>query len=522
MRKLLRSVAAAALAVTFAGPVAAESVFKVVVHADLKNTDPIWTTALITGEHGYNIYDTLFATDENLQIHPQMAEGYTVTDDGLLYTIKLRDGLRWHDGAPVTAKDCVASIARWGKRDGMGQIMMSFLDKMEVVDEKTFTIRLKEPWAPTIEALGKPNSNIPFMMPERSAMTDAHEQVKEQIGSGPFKFVADEWTPGSKVVYVKNEDYVPRLEPASNAAGGKVVHFDRLEWLYIPDANTANNALINGEVDLVENAAADHVPMLREAEGVTVAPTDKFGWQPWFVINHLHEPTSNVKFRQALQYMVDQATYQQANSTLEGSWRTCGALMICDSRFGKEVGSERVMMQDFDAAKKLLKEAGYTDQKVILMHPTDIPQLNSASVVTAQLLRKVGINVEVQAMDWSTLTSRRAEKKAPADGGWHLFHTAWPASTLMNPLMQNGISGACGEAWFGWHCDKELADLRAAYSRTSDPAKQEELAERMQARAMEIVSYIPLGQYFFFRAYRDNVTGVIPSVISYFWNIQKN
>ncbi|MEQ9639046.1 MAG: ABC transporter substrate-binding protein [Alphaproteobacteria bacterium] len=522
MRKLLQSVAAAALAVTFAGPVAAESVFKVVVHADLKNTDPIWTTALITGEHGYNIYDTLFATDDDLAIQPQMAEGYTVTDDGLLYTITLRDGLKWHDGAPVTAKDCVASIARWGQRDGMGQILMSFLDKMEVVNEKTFTIRLKEPWAPTITALGKPNSNIPFMMPERSAMTDAHEQVKEQIGSGPFKFVPEEWTPGSKVVYVKNEDYVPRAEPASNAAGGKVVHFDRLEWLYIPDANTANNALINGEVDLVENAAADHVPMLRASDGVTVAQTDKFGWQPWFVINHLHEPTSNVKFRQALQYMVDQATYQQANSTLEGSWRTCGALMICDARFGSTTGSERVMTQDFEAAKKLLKEAGYNNEKVILMHPTDIPQLNSASVVTAQLLRNVGINVDVQAMDWSTLTSRRAEKKAPEDGGWHLFHTAWPASTLMNPLMHNGISGACGDAWFGWHCDQELQDLRAAYSRTADPAKQEELAEKMQARAMEIVSYIPLGQYFFFRAYRDNVTGVIPSVISYFWNIQKN
>jgi peptide/nickel transport system substrate-binding protein len=331
----------------------------------------------------------------------------------------------------------------------------------------------------------------------------------------------DEWLPGSKVVYLKNPDYKPRSEPASKGAGGKVVHVDRVEWLYIPDANTAVNALINGEVDLIENVAADHVPLLRGTDGVTVAATDDFGWQPWFVLNHLNEPTSNQKFRQALQLMVDQATYQLANSSLEGSWRTCGAMMICGTPFGSEAASERVMQQDIEAAKKLIAESGYKGEKVVLMHPTDIPQLNSATVVTAQLLRQVGVNVEDQAMDWSTLTSRRAEKKSIADGGWNIFHTAWPAATLMNPVMHNGVSGACDKAWFGWPCDQKLQDLRNAFTKTADPAKQKELAKQMQERAMEYVTYIPLGQYFFYRAYSDKLTGVIPDVVSYFWNIEK-
>ena len=521
MKRLLQTTAAAALTLGLASAAHAETVLKAVVHADLKNVDPIWTTATITATHGYMIYDTLFTQDENFNIKPQMAEGFTVTDDGLVYTITLRDGLKWHDGAPVTAKDCAASIKRWGARDGMGQILMGFIDSLEATDDKTITMKLKQPWPMAIEALSKPNAVIPFMMPERVAMTDPFKQLEDMTGSGPFKIVKEEWVPGSKVVYVKNQDYVPRKEPASGPAGGKVVHVDRVEWLYIPDSNTAVNALMAGEVDVMENVPADNVPMLQTADGVKVEPTDKFGWQPWFVINHLNAPTDNQKFRQALQLMVDQATYQQANSSLEGSWRTCGAMMICDSKYGTEVGSERVMKYDIEGAKALLKESGYNGEKVVLMHPTDIPQLNSASVVTAQLLRQIGVNVDDQSMDWSTLTSRRAEKKSIAEGGWNIFHTAWPASTLMNPVMHNGVGGNCDKACFGWPCDQKLQDLRAAFTQSSDPAEQKALAKQMQERAMEYVTYIPLGQYFFYRAYRDNLTGVIPDVVSYFWNIEK-
>jgi len=523
-RKWLRTVSAVA---TLAGAMAfsaasAESVLKAVVHADLKNTDPIWTTAYITRNHGYMIYDTLFAMNENFEVQPQMADSYTVSDDGKVYTIKLRDGLNWHDGAPVTSEDCIASIKRWGKRDGMGQQLMAVTDRLEAVDSKTFSIVLKEPWALVLAALGKMSSNVPFMMPKRLAETDPFEQVPEQIGSGPFKFIKDEWVPGSKVIYVKNEDYVPRSEPVSAAAGGKVVHFDRVEWLYIPDQQSAMNALINNEVDYFEAPQADLLPILESSPGVKTALSDNFGSQGWLRINHLHPPFNDQKARQAIQLIVDQEMYLQAIVGTPELYKTCPALFMCETPFATDAGAQRVMTQDIQLAKKMLKEAGYNNEKIILMHPTDLAALSAATQVTAQLLRKAGINLEVQAMDWSTLTSRRAERKKPADGGWNIFHTSWIAPDLINPVANIGVSGGCEEkAWFGWPCDEQIEKLRQDFARENDPIKQKQLADTVQARAMEIVTYVPIGQYLDKFAYRDDLDGIIQGPVPLFWNVQR-
>ena len=234
------------------GLVHADSTIRMVAHADLKNIDPIWTTAYITRNHGYMVYDTLFALDANFEPQPQMVDDYILSEDGLTYEFALRNGLQWHDGNPVTAEDCVASLRRWGARDGMGQKLMDMTASLEAIDPRTFRLTLKEPYGLVVDSLAKISSNVPFMMPAHLANTDPFKQVPETIGSGPFKFVKDEWIPGVKVVYIKNEDYLPRSEPASFAAGGKTVKVDRVEWLYIPDAATAMNALMAGEIDFFE------------------------------------------------------------------------------------------------------------------------------------------------------------------------------------------------------------------------------------------------------------------------------
>ncbi len=523
-KTLKATLAAAALVAPLAmmSAASAETVLKAKVHADLKNIDPIWTTAYITRNHGYMVYDTLFALNANFEVQPQMAESHSVSDDGKVYTITLRDGLKWHDGGAVTSEDCIASIARWGKRDGMGQQLMAKVDKMEAVDAKTFKIQLTEPWGLLLQALGKMSSNVPFMMPKRLAETDAFEQVPEVIGSGPFKFVKDEWVPGSKVVYVKNTDYVPRPEPASAAAGGKIAGFDRVEWLYIPDDNTAVNALVSGEIDYLENPQIDLVPVLQAAEGVKVEVINPQGSQGWVRLNHLHAPFNNVKARQAMQLIVDQKTYLQAVVGSPEYYKTCPALFVCDTPFANNAGSERIMTKDIAKAKAMLAEAGYKGEKVILMHPTDIATLSNATQVTAQLMREAGIDVEVQAMDWSTLTSRRAEKKSPADGGWNIFHTSWIGPDLLNPVANIGVSGGCEEkAWFGWPCDEKIEKMREAFASTTDAAEQKQLANQIQARANELVTYIPIGQYTTPIAYRDNIEGVIQAPVPFFWNIKK-
>ena len=245
----------------------AESVLKVIPHADLKNLDPIWTTAYITRNHGYMIYDTLFAMDESFTPQPQMVEDWTTSEDGLTWTFNLRAGLKWHDGADVTAADCVASLERWGKRDGMGQQLFGAMESLTAEDADTIVMKLSEPYGLVLESIGKISSNVPFMMPARVAATDAFEQIDDYTGSGPFVFQKDEWVPGSTVVYTKFDDYVPRSEPASAASGGKIAKVDKVIWTYFPDQTTAMNALMAGEIDFFESPSNDLMPISRSKPG---------------------------------------------------------------------------------------------------------------------------------------------------------------------------------------------------------------------------------------------------------------
>ena len=504
------------------GPVMGEKILKIIPHADLKNLDPIWTTAYITRNHGYMIYDTLIGLDSDLKPQPQMLDKWDVSNDGLTYTFTLRDGLQWHDGKPVRSADCIASINRWGKRDGMGQKLADFTESWTEVNDKVFKLKLKEPYGLVIDSLGKISSNVPFMMPERLAKTDAFEPVPENIGSGPFIFDKNAWVPGSKIVYRKNKNYVPRSEPASYAAGGKRVHFDTVEWIYIPDPATSMNALMAGEVDFWETPAVDLVPSMEGNSDITIKVIDPLGTQGWLRPNHLNPPFNNPKARQALLHLASQETYLRAIVGDEKFWSTCGTFFMCKTPLATDVGSEPLMNQDLEKAKQLLKEGGYNGETLVLMDPTDIPVLHGASLVTAQLLRDIGVNVEVQAMDWSTLTSRRAEKKSVADGGWNIFHTYTTGADASSPIANIGISGGCEEkAWFGWPCDKTIEQLRDDFSREADPAKQKHIAEKLQAVAYSVVPYVNYGQWFQPVAYRSNLKGVLISPVPFFWNIKK-
>lgn len=500
---------------------AAEKVLKFIPHADLKNIDPIWTTAYITRNHGYMVYDTLFSMDAKFEVQPQMVDTHEVSQDGLTYTFTLRDGLAWHDGSPVTAKDCVASIERWGKRDAMGQKLMSVVDSLKAVDGKTLRMVLSRPYGLVLASLGKIDSNVPFMMPERLAKTDPYKQVPEVIGSGPFKFVKSEWQPGNKVVYVKNEHYVPRSEPPSGLAGGKVVHLDRVEWRYFPDTETAMNALMAGEVDYWEQVTADLVPLIERNKHVKIEVLDPLGNQGWLRPNHLWPPFDNLKARQALLWMVDQSEYMRAAIGDKRFWRTCGAWFMCGTPNATDVADKPLMTKDLGKATQLLKESGYDGRPIVVMDPTDVAVLHRVSLVTAQLLRQIGAKVDVQAMDWSTLTSRRAQKDAPDKGGWNIFHT-WTAGVgALDPVANSGVAANCGKAWFGWPCDKKTEELRSAYAFAANPAKRKEVVVELQKWLYDdVVPYVNYGQFYVPSGYQDYVHGVIKSAIPVFWNIQ--
>ncbi len=503
-----------------AGAAAAQGkkTIKAVMHSGLRITDPIITTAYIARNHAYMIYDTLFATDEKYDIQPQMAKGFTVSDDKLTYTFTLRDGLRFHDGAPVTSADCIASLQRWGKRDGMGQKLADFTKEWVAVDDKTFKLVLKEPYGLVLASLGKPSSNVPFIMPKRIADTPADRNVPEEIGSGPFRFVAAEFQPGLKVVYERNADYVPRSEPPSFIAGGKVVKVDRVEWINIPDYQTAVNALINGEIDYIEQPPHDYLPILKKAGGITLTEYNVLGLSGMVRMNWLNPPFDNVKVRQALMLAVNQQDYLDAQIGDPDFYQTCKAYFICGSPNATEAGFPK---PDIARAKALLKEGGYDGRPVVLMQPTDLAIVAPLGPVTAQALRAIGMNVDVQSMDWQTLVGRRAKQDPVAQGGWNIFHTTWVNADMLNPISNVGFNGR-GKVggFFGWPDVPEMEKMRDAYARELDPAKQKKIAEDIQKAAFELGMYYPTGMYKSPIASKG-LTGIMITAAPVFWNIEK-
>ena len=500
---------------------AQQKVLKFIPQADLRILDPIATTAGITRNHGYMVYDTLFATDAKFQIQPQMVDKWDLSKDKLTYTFTLREGLKFHDGQLVRSADCIASLERWAKRDALGQKLAEATEGWSAVNDKTFRLKLKKPFPLTLQALGKLSASTPFIMPERIAKTDAFRNITEAIGSGPFKFVKEEWVPGSKVIYVKNTDYVPRKEPPSWAAGGKVVKVDRVEWIYIPDSATAAAALNAGEVDWWEQVAADLIPLLRKNKDVRVENRDALGYVGVLRFNFLQPPFNNQKMREALLYAVDQRDYVLALAGDERNGRTCYSFLACGTPLSSEVGADPLKgKRDFDRAKKLIQESGYKGQRIVIISATDQPLSHSQSLLTAELLRKLGLNVELQAGDWGTLITRRTSREPIEKGGWSIFHTAFLAAEMSSPAATPMVSSG-HNAWFGWPDNKKLEDLREAWFNTADAVAAKKAADAVQLEASKFVPYIPTAQFFILTAFRSNLSGAIVAPVTFLWNVEK-
>ncbi len=528
-RKLLKLAGVAPTALAFAtastsrASAADKKTITAVMHSDLRIIDPGFTTAYITRDHGYMVFDTLLATDSKFKVQPQMAD-WKVSDDKLTYTFTLRDGLKWHDGAPVTAEDCVASLKRWGKADGMGQKLMDFTASLEAADAKTIVLKLKEPYGLVLESIGKPSSLVPFMMPKRLAETPPGKQIPEQIGSGPFKFVQAEFQPGVKSVYEKNTDYVPRKEPPSWTSGGKIVKVDRVEWITMPDAQTAINALQSGDIDFLENPSFEMLPILEGNPDLKVETLNKFGFQTLGRMNFAIPPFDNVKVRRAALLALNQKDVLDALVGNPKYYKVCGAVFVCDTPLATDVGAgDLIKGGNVEAAKKALAESGYDGTPIVIMAPGDVVTLKAQPVVAAQLLRQAGFKVDLQATDWQTVVSRRASQKPVSEGGWNMFFTNWVAADVMNPVVNVSVGGrGKNGGWFGWADDPKIEQLREAFARTTSPEDQKKIAAEIQKENYDQVIYIPLGQYLAPSAWRKSLTGILDGPATpIWWNVDK-
>ncbi|MBV8912002.1 MAG: ABC transporter substrate-binding protein [Acetobacteraceae bacterium] len=497
-------------------------VLRVVPQAEPQAFDPVFAQVNATSMHGAMIYDQLFGWDADMNVQPQMVDAWTVSGDGLLYTFTLRPGLRFHDGSDVTTGDVIASLKRMFVRDSQNQILANLIAGYDRLDDRRFSIRLKEPFAFTEFFLGGSNGVVGAIMREKDAMTDPFMPVKARIGSGPFRFVEAEYRPGARIVYERFGDYVPRREPASGFAGGKVAKVDRVEWVIIPDPAVAFSALRQGEVDMLDAPPLDLLPTVERDPGIVIGDVWPLDSYAVLRFNHLHPPFNELKARQAVAYGFSQDDYMSAAYGDRKYWRECYAYWVCGSPNGTEAGSEPYRKPDLPRARQLLRESGYDGRLVVLIGGSDIPAYQRLSLVTVDLLKRIGFNVDLQLSDWGSVATRRQKKDPPSQGGWNLFHTSANGAQLASPLTSPSTITTCdGKNFYGWPCDQVEEDMRLQYIREPDPRLRAALLEKMHARLWEVLPYLPLGQFRQPFLWRSNVSGVLRSNVLAFWNISK-
>ncbi len=525
-RRTLMAASAAALMAPATGRAQAAQVLKFIPQADLAVLDPIWTSAYVTRNHGYLVFDTLYGQtgpDTDYRATPQMAAGHVVEDDGRIWKITLRDGLLFHGGERVLARDCVASIRRWGVRDTFGQTLMQRTDELSVSDDKTVVFRLKRPFPLLPDALGKMGGNMCAIMPERLAATDPFKQVTEMVGSGPYRFRADERMQGALAVYERFAGYKPREGGTPDwTSGPKLAHFDRVEWRTIPDPATAAAALQAGEVDWWEFATSDLLPMLERGGKVSLKILDPSGFCAFLRPNHLFPPFDNPAVRRALLSAIDQAEFMTATVGTDPSlWRAPCGFFPPASPLASDAGMAALTnKRDYDKVGQALRAAGYKGEKVALMVPTDFPTLKAPSDVAADMMRRAGMNVDYQATDWGTSVQRRASKSPSAQGGWNALCSAFAGSDMFNPALHLSLRGNGAQAWFGWPSSPRIEELREQWLDAPDLASRKQLAAEIQAQAFEDVPYYPLGLYYRLTAHRTNLTD-IQGGIPAFWGVRR-
>lgn len=493
-----------------------------VPQANLTALDPIWTSAIVTQMHGYHVFDTLYGMDGQLRPRPQMAEGHEVSADGRVWRIRLREGLRFHDGEPVRAADCAVSLARWARRDPFGQILAERVDEWRAADDRTLEIRLKRPFPLLLDALAKPDANVPFIMPERLARTDANTQISEMVGSGPYRFMRAEFVSGSRVVYEKFDGYRPRNEPADGAAGGKVAHYQRIEWHILPDPATAAAALQAGEVDWLDQPLPDLIPTLTRNRNVQVDVLNPYGIMSVMRLNHLQAPFNDRAVRQAVALSVDQSEYMRSTLGNDQSvWRECRSLFPCGTPLGTEnLSPLNAAPRSLDRARAALQASGYRGEKVVIINPTDFPLIGPHGQLTADRLRRIGFNIELADTDWGTVVQRRARTQPVDQGGWSIFHTYGSALAYLNPAVSSLVKGPGASGWFGWYDSPRAQELVNAWLDAPDAERQLSLANELNRLAQDDVATVPLGQFTMRTAWRRNITGHQKGSMPYPWGVR--
>jgi peptide/nickel transport system substrate-binding protein len=498
-------------------------VLRFIPQANLSSLDAVAGTQYVVRNAAMLVWDTLYGVNSQLEPKPQMAESAEVSDNGNTWTFKLRPGLMFHDGTKVLPKDIIASLKRWMVRDSMGQIIAAQLVGMDGPDDRTFRIHMNKPFSKMLFAVGKANSPMALIMPERIASTDPFKLITEYVGSGPMKFASSEWVPGSKAVFTKFEGYKPRDEAPDWSAGGKHMFFDRVEWTIIPDPATAAGALQSGEVDWWENPIPDLVPLLKSNKNLNVDIADPLGNIGDMRFNHLNPPFNDVRVRRAVMMALNQADFMRAVVGDDPAlWKPCPSYFTPGTpAYTAQGGAILEGPRNYDAAKALLKEAGYNGEKIVMLVPTDIAITKAEGDVAADMLKRIGMNVDYQALDWGTVGARRAKKSPVADGGWNIFFTWHAGADCINPAPYTALLANGDKAWFGWPKSDAVQAGIADWYAAADATAEKAALVKTNIAAFEDVVYAPTGFFLNYQSWNKKLSGIVKAPFPVFWGVQK-
>jgi peptide/nickel transport system substrate-binding protein len=494
-----------------------------VPQADLAVLDPIMSTAIVGRTHGLMVFDTLYGLDSQLRPQPQMVGGEVVEDDGRLWRITLRPGLVFHNGEKVRARDVVASLNRWSRNDTFGQALFAVVDELKAESDDVFVFRLKRPFPQLSTALAKIPVSMPFIQPADLITMDRNVPMREIIGSGPFRFMASETVPGAHYAYERFAGYVPRDGGGSGfTAGPKRVSLERVEWKVMPDGGTAASALRAGEIDWWDQALPDLLRRLAADRNIVVEPADHIGLNGYLRMNHLAPPFDNPAIRRALLGAVDQGEQMLAVMGEDAAlYRTGVGIFTAGSPMANDAGLEVLTgPRDLPRVRSEIMAAGYKGETVVLMDPSDFPSISMMAQISADMLRKIGFQVDLQAMDWATLLARRNRKETTGQSRWNIIAMANSGFDMMSPAthLQLRAVGANGPA--GWPSSPKMEALRDAWFAAPTLEAQQQIAREMQLQNWQDVVFIPLGQYFPQTAYRKTVQRRKKD-LTVFWDVDK-
>lgn len=501
-----------------------EQPFRFVVNVGLQNLDPISGPSFVTRNFAYLVFDTLVSMDGKGAYRPQMLQGWETSADRLTWTFHLRPGLAFHDGTPVTSEDVVASLRRWGGRDSIGRRLMAATAELKTAGTDSFVLQLSRPYGGVIEALGKPSVHVPFIMPARIASaTPPAQQVREIMGSGPFIFLRDEWLPGERTFFRRNERYVPRNEPADGLAGGKVAKFERVEMITMPDIALRAASLVKGEVDYLEYAPIDNLRQLQANRNIVISQATGQAEMMYAVsINHYQPPFDNVLIRRAVQQCLDREEILAGTGFGDVGRPDCTSMLMCGTPFSSDLGSEVIAKPSLERAHALLQEAGYKNERVVLLHPLDSALLNPFGLMLIDRMKKGGFNLDIQGADWSSIAQRWVQRNPLDQGGWSVVPVVYTGFDMADPLSNLGIGFNCTDNQPWGYCEASMTPVIERFEAESDPAKRRQLAAELNRLAIERATFPIAGQFRAPAAWRKELRGVIDFGFPVVWNIERS